>query len=76
MMRLHEDMDLPQVYIEKDYWVTKALKHLCESTHVNKVVFKGGTSVSQAVFATILNISVYTIQKWESGDKKPTGTAF
>ena len=42
MMRLHEDveafldlvqatsenMSLPQVYIEKDYWVTKALKHL------------------------------------------------
>ncbi len=62
MMRLHEDMeafldlvqatsenmDLPQVYIEKDYWVTKALKHLCESTHVNKVVFKGGTSLSKA----------------------------
>ncbi len=31
--------------------------------------------VSQAVFATILNTSAYTIQKWESGDKKPTGTA-
>ena len=31
--------------------------------------------VSQAVFATILNISVYTVQKWESGDKKPTGAA-
>ena len=62
MMRLHEDMeafldlvqatsenmDLPQVYIEKDYWVTKALKHLCESNHVNEVVFKGGTSLSKA----------------------------
>ncbi len=31
--------------------------------------------VSQAVFSTILNISVYTVQKWESSDKKPTGTA-
>ena len=31
--------------------------------------------VSQAVFAAILNTSVYTVQKWESGDKKPTGTA-
>jgi putative transcriptional regulator len=31
--------------------------------------------VSQAVFATILNTSVYTVQKWESGAKKPTGTA-
>ena len=29
--------------------------------------------VSQAVFAAILNISVSTIQKWELGDKKPSG---
>ena len=62
MMRLHEDLEvfldlvqatsenmgLPQVYIEKDYWVTKALKHLSESAHVNEVVFKGGTSLSKA----------------------------
>lgn len=61
-MLLHEDADafaeliqataeavgLPQLYIEKDYWVTKALKHLCESKHVNDVVFKGGTSLSKA----------------------------
>lgn len=33
------------------------------------------TRVSQAVFASLLNTSVYTIQKWESGAKKPTGTA-
>jgi len=61
-MRLHEETEsfselvqataealgLPQVYIEKDYWVTKALKHLSESAHVNEVVFKGGTSLSKA----------------------------
>lgn len=61
-MRLHEDAEnfselvqvtaenigLPQVYVEKDYWVTKALKHLSESAHVNEVVFKGGTSLSKA----------------------------
>jgi len=29
--------------------------------------------VSQAVFAAVLNISVSTIQKWEIGDKKPSG---
>ena len=29
--------------------------------------------VSQAVFAAILNTSVSTIQKWELGDKKPSG---
>ena len=29
--------------------------------------------VSQAVFAAILNTSVSTIQKWELGDKRPSG---
>jgi putative transcriptional regulator len=31
--------------------------------------------VSQAVFARLLNASVSTVQKWEIGQKKPTGTA-
>ncbi|WP_246094611.1 helix-turn-helix domain-containing protein [Tepidimonas aquatica] len=29
--------------------------------------------VSQAVFAALLNTSVSTVQKWEIGDKKPSG---
>lgn len=29
--------------------------------------------VSQAVFAAILNTSVSTVQKWEVGDKRPSG---
>ncbi len=61
-MNLHEDdeafselvelaaqtIGLPQVYVEKDYWVTKALKHLSQSAHADEVVFKGGTSLSKA----------------------------
>ena len=31
--------------------------------------------VSQAVFAALLNTSVSTVQKWEIGKKRPTGTA-
>jgi len=31
--------------------------------------------VSQAVFAALLNTSVSTVQKWEIGQKKPTGAA-
>lgn len=31
--------------------------------------------VSQAVFAHVLNTSVSTVQKWEIGQKRPTGTA-
>ena len=30
---------------------------------------------SQAVFAALLNTSVSTVQKWEVGQKRPTGTA-
>ena len=33
------------------------------------------TRVSQAVFAAILNTSVSTVQKWEIGQKRRTGTA-
>ena len=32
-----------------------------------------GTHVSQAVFAAILNTSLSTVQKWEIGEKKPSG---
>ncbi|MEO8922238.1 MAG: DNA-binding transcriptional regulator [Caldimonas sp.] len=34
-----------------------------------------GTRVSQAVFAALLNTSLSTVQKWEIGQKRPTGTA-
>ena len=30
-------------------------------------------NVSQAVFAAVLNTSLSTVQKWEVGDKKPSG---
>jgi len=30
-------------------------------------------NVSQAVFAAVLNISPSTVQKWEIGDKRPSG---
>lgn len=29
--------------------------------------------VSQAVFAAVLNTSLSTVQKWEAGDKRPSG---
>lgn len=42
----------------------QAIKQIRETSHV-----------SQAVFAAMLNTSVSTIQKWEIGQKRPTGTA-
>lgn len=40
----------------------RKIKSLREQSHV-----------SQAVFAAVLNTSVSTVQKWEAGDKKPSG---
>lgn len=40
----------------------KQIKLLREKSHV-----------SQAVFAAVINTSVSTVQKWEIGDKKPSG---
>ena len=40
------------------------IKHIRESSRV-----------SQAVFARLLNTSLSNVQKWEIGQKRPTGTA-
>lgn len=43
-----QKFEIADVLIEKDYWVTRALKNLSSSAYVDKVVFKGGTSLSKA----------------------------
>jgi len=40
------------------------IKQIRESIHV-----------SQSVFASLLNISTSTVQKWEIGDKRPSGSS-
>ncbi|WP_293721819.1 nucleotidyl transferase AbiEii/AbiGii toxin family protein [uncultured Cetobacterium sp.] len=40
--------NITPVYIEKDYWVTYVLKNLFTSEYKDKVIFKGGTSLSKA----------------------------
>lgn len=60
-MKLHEDkklfrqavryaadkMQIPAVYVEKDYWVTYALSAIFKSEAGKDVVFKGGTALSK-----------------------------
>lgn len=41
-----------------------------EIKHIREI-----SRMSQAVFARFLNTSISTVQKWEIGNKKPTGTA-
>ncbi len=45
-----ELLGIPEIYIEKDYWVTYVLHSLSELDEAmrDKVVFKGGTSLSKA----------------------------
>lgn len=43
-----QSVSLPEIYVEKDYWVSRALKALSLSKHAGAVVFKGGTSLSKA----------------------------
>jgi len=43
-----QHVNLRPVFIEKDYWVTYVLRNLGQSEYADKVVFKGGTSLSKA----------------------------
>lgn len=38
---------IPEIYIEKDYWVTTALKAIFSSDIAHTTVFKGGTALSK-----------------------------
>lgn len=88
-MNLHEDSDaleeliavtaqnmkLPQIYVEKDYWITKALKHLATSEFAGQVVFKGGTSLSKAYrlidrFSEDIDLAIYANDLGDARRKK------
>ena len=45
-------------------YTAEMIRHLRDNLHI-----------SQAVFAAYLNASISTVQKWENGDKKPSGEA-
>ncbi len=51
-----QQKQLPEIFVEKDYWVTVALKRIFSSELKDEVVFKGGTSLSKC-FAYIERFS-------------------
>lgn len=58
-------LKIREVYIEKDYWVTLALKRLSESEFKDIAIFKGGTSLSKALkcierFSEDIDLAVIT----------------
>jgi predicted nucleotidyltransferase component of viral defense system len=40
------------IFIEKDYWITRALQRMATNPNTEKVVFKGGTSLAKAYHLT------------------------
>jgi len=42
-----QKIQLPEIYVEKDYWVTFALHSIFHSKLKNSVIFKGGTALSK-----------------------------
>ncbi|WP_017345802.1 nucleotidyl transferase AbiEii/AbiGii toxin family protein [Pantoea sp. A4] len=40
--------NIPEIYVEKDYWVTRVLLKLSQSEYRENFVFKGGTALSKA----------------------------
>ncbi|TAL60526.1 MAG: nucleotidyl transferase AbiEii/AbiGii toxin family protein [Bacteroidetes bacterium] len=40
-------LNINEVFIEKDYWITLVLSHLSKSKYATETVFKGGTSLSK-----------------------------
>lgn len=54
--RTAEYFKIPEVYVEKDYWVTRILRQLSQSEFREDFIFKGGTSLSK-VYALIQRFS-------------------
>jgi predicted nucleotidyltransferase component of viral defense system len=44
-------LEMPEVFIEKDYWVTELLRSIAAPIDGAFIVFKGGTSLSKAIGA-------------------------
>lgn len=40
-------LNINEVFVEKDYWITLVLNRLSKSEYANETVFKGGTSLSK-----------------------------
>ena len=45
-----QQMGIPEIYVEKDYWVTFALFHIFKNDIGKETVFKGGTGTIAGTF--------------------------
>lgn len=89
MMTLHEDKNLfiklltdtaeaqhiDIRYVEKDYWITRSLGLLAQSPFAERVVFKGGTSLTKAYrltrrFSEDIDVAVINADELSQGQLK------
>jgi putative transcriptional regulator len=75
MQETFADLQKGGVISKKQMGEFEALKHLEIKAFQPKLIKQLRTKerLSQAVFAAVLNTSTSTIQKWETGEKKPSG---
>jgi putative transcriptional regulator len=75
MQETFADLKKSGVINKKQMAEFDALKNLEVKAFQPKVIKQLRTKerLSQAVFAAVLNTSTSTIQKWETGEKKPSG---
>ncbi len=70
-----KELNLPSLYIEKDYWVTYILRNLSMSSYADVAIFKGGTSLSKAYkiidrFSEDIDLAVITNKMGSNQIKK------
>ncbi len=62
-------------YVEKDYWITRSLGLLAQSPYAERVVFKGGTSLTKAYqltkrFSEDIDVAVINADELSQGQLK------
>src|SRR5271170_7805584 len=70
-----QHLNLRPVFVEKDYWVTYVLENLATSEHRDKVIFKGGTSLSKAYgfierFSEDIDLAILSPDQYSDGKMK------
>lgn len=69
-------LNIPLLFVEKDYWITLVLGRLASSNYVDESVFKGGTSLSKGYnlierFSEDVDIAIIT-DKGKTGNEIKT----
>src|ERR1700683_3849983 len=69
---LCDDLLLPASHAFRSKITTKASDIECADLDQSTHHIRSRTQMSQAVFAAVLDTGVSTVQKWETGEKRPS----